>query len=423
MRQPSALEADRLSSTDEAIVRIEGLTRVYRQEAVAVHALGGIDLEIRRGDFAVLVGPSGSGKTTLLNMIGGLDSPTTGRLWVAGTEIGGMSPAQRSDMRLHRIGFVFQEFNLIPVLIVALGTILATRCGIINIGQEGQLIIGATLATWVALEFPGGYFPAIAATIVVAGIGGALWAGIAAALRFTRKVDVVISTLLLNFVAGEVVSFAVNRDYLLRETAIGGQLTVPQSDRIPDNTHLPRIGSFPDFNVSTGLFLALALTVVVAIVVTRTRWGFRLRMLGLNPMAAASAGVSVAAMGSTALILSGAFAGAAGGAMLTGTSFRLQPGFSQSVGYDGLLVALIARRNALACVPVAFFFGVLRAGGGFLASTGVPRYLVNIVQSLLVLAALFPPVFVGMRERRKELARARAAALMTDGSGAELEAA
>lgn len=116
MKQPSAIEIDRLSSTDDVIVRIEGLTRVYRQDTVAVHALGGIDLEVRRGDFAVLVGPSGSGKTTLLNMIGGLDSPTAGRLWVAGTEIGGMTRAQLSQMRLHRIGFVFQEFNLIPVL-------------------------------------------------------------------------------------------------------------------------------------------------------------------------------------------------------------------------------------------------------------------------------------------------------------------
>lgn len=303
-----------------------------------------------------------------------------------------------------------------PLLIVAVGTILATRCGIINIGQEGQLIIGAIFATWVALEFPGGGFPAIAATIAVAAAGGALWAGIAAVLRFTRKVDVVISTLLMNFIAAEVVSFAVNRDYLLRETSVNGQLTVPQSDRIPTNTHLPRIGHFPDFNVSTGVFLAVLLTIVVAVVVVRTRWGFRLRMLGLNPMAAASAGVSVAAVGATALILSGAFAGAAGGVMLTGTAFRLQPGFSQNVGYDGLLVALIARGSPIACVPVAFFFGVLRAGGGFLASTGVPRYLVNIVQSLLVLAALFPPVFLGMRERRKQLARARAAARMSDGS-------
>jgi putative ABC transport system ATP-binding protein len=79
-------------------------------------ALDNVDLKVGQGELLALLGPSGSGKTTLLNMIGGLDSPTAGRLCVAGTEIGGMTRAQLSQMRLHRIGFVFQEFNLIPVL-------------------------------------------------------------------------------------------------------------------------------------------------------------------------------------------------------------------------------------------------------------------------------------------------------------------
>ena len=102
--------------TSDPVVRVESLSRVYQQDSVAVRALNGIDLEIRRGDFAVLVGPSGSGKTTLLNLIGGLDSPTEGRVSIAGTEIGRMSRSELSEVRLRKIGFVFQEFNLIPVL-------------------------------------------------------------------------------------------------------------------------------------------------------------------------------------------------------------------------------------------------------------------------------------------------------------------
>ena len=103
-------------NASEAVVRLEGVTRTYRQDSIAVHALRGVNLEIRKGDFAVLVGPSGSGKTTLLNMIGGLDSPTEGRIWVAGAEIGRLGKAELSQVRLRKIGFVFQEFNLIPVL-------------------------------------------------------------------------------------------------------------------------------------------------------------------------------------------------------------------------------------------------------------------------------------------------------------------
>jgi len=103
-------------SASEAVVRLDGVTRTYLQDNVAVHALRGVNLEIRKGDFAVLVGPSGSGKTTLLNMMGGLDSPTEGRIWVAGAEIARLSKAELSQVRLRKIGFVFQEFNLIPVL-------------------------------------------------------------------------------------------------------------------------------------------------------------------------------------------------------------------------------------------------------------------------------------------------------------------
>jgi putative ABC transport system ATP-binding protein len=103
----------------DVIVRLERVTRLYRQDSVVVHALQGIDLEIRKGDFAVLVGPSGSGKTTLLNMIGGLDSPTNGRVWIEGREIGRLGKAELSAVRLRKIGFVFQEFNLIPVLSAA----------------------------------------------------------------------------------------------------------------------------------------------------------------------------------------------------------------------------------------------------------------------------------------------------------------
>lgn len=105
-----------MSVSAESVVTLERVTRVYQQDSQAVRALDGVDLDIRAGDFAVLVGPSGSGKTTLLNLIGGLDSPTAGRICISGTEIGTMRKANLSALRLHRIGFVFQEYNLIPVL-------------------------------------------------------------------------------------------------------------------------------------------------------------------------------------------------------------------------------------------------------------------------------------------------------------------
>ena len=97
-------------------VRVEKLTRIYRQDSVEVRALDGVDLDIEKGGFIALVGPSGSGKSTLLNLIGGLDRPTSGRLWVEDRELETLSNRELTDLRLRRIGFVFQQYNLIPVL-------------------------------------------------------------------------------------------------------------------------------------------------------------------------------------------------------------------------------------------------------------------------------------------------------------------
>lgn len=99
-----------------AIVRVENATKVYQRDSIPVPALQPTDLEILRGDFIALVGPSGSGKTTLLNLIGGLDRPTSGRVWIGEQDITSLDAKALADVRLHKIGFVFQEYNLVPVL-------------------------------------------------------------------------------------------------------------------------------------------------------------------------------------------------------------------------------------------------------------------------------------------------------------------
>ncbi len=97
-------------------LRTENLTKLYSNNGLEIPALKNVNLRVERGEFVSLVGPSGSGKTTLLNLIGGLDMPTTGTVFVDDRDITGMSERQRSDLRLASIGFIFQEFNLIPVL-------------------------------------------------------------------------------------------------------------------------------------------------------------------------------------------------------------------------------------------------------------------------------------------------------------------
>lgn len=98
------------------VIDAHHLSKVYNAETVPVYAVNEVHLHLERGEFTALVGPSGSGKTTLLNLIGGLDTPTTGKVVINGTDITSMSPNALIDFRLHNIGFVFQAFNLIPVL-------------------------------------------------------------------------------------------------------------------------------------------------------------------------------------------------------------------------------------------------------------------------------------------------------------------
>lgn len=102
----------------EELIVTKGLRKVYTENGVPVEAVRGIDLTIRRGEFLAIVGPSGSGKTTFLNLISGLDHPTSGEVWLAGQELSAMSGRELSDFRRDRIGFIFQAYNLIPVLTV-----------------------------------------------------------------------------------------------------------------------------------------------------------------------------------------------------------------------------------------------------------------------------------------------------------------
>lgn len=98
------------------IIEIKGLTKDYSLGKTIVHALRGVDLAIEKGDLLSIIGPSGSGKTTLLNVIGCIDNATSGSVQIAGKEITTLKDREVTDLRLHHVGFIFQTFNLIPVL-------------------------------------------------------------------------------------------------------------------------------------------------------------------------------------------------------------------------------------------------------------------------------------------------------------------
>jgi general nucleoside transport system permease protein len=293
----------------------------------------------------------------------------------------------------------------VPLLLVAIGTIISNRAGLVNIGQEGQLYVGAAFGAYFGtkLDWSG---PLVVVLLLAASVvGAALWAGIAGLLRYTRNVPEVLTTLLLVTIAAQLVGYGLKNQSLLLAPSEGRANRQQISQQLGADTRIPRITWFGnEFPISA--FFAIALAVLVAGAMARTVWGLRLRMLGHNPRTAQRAGVAAARYGGAALLISGGFAGLAGGMMLASGDFgnyTLVPGFPASIGWTGLLVALVARQRASVAILIAFVFAALRTGSGFLAATGVERRITDVVQGLLVLALLVPPALLFLRQRRRAL--------------------
>jgi ABC-type uncharacterized transport system permease subunit len=293
-----------------------------------------------------------------------------------------------------------------PILLVALGTIVNGRAGLVNIGQEGQLVMGSCFAAFAASRLAGPGPFVLITSLLIGIVGGAIWAGIAGVLRYWRNVPEVLTTLLLGSVAANLMGLALRHQSLLLAPASGRANRNQVSEPLPDDTRIPRVTWFGnEFPIS--VFLAIGLAIILSIVLSRSVVGFRLRMLGRNPGTAMRAGVAERRYGLWAMLVSGGFAGLAGGIMLAGGDFgnyQLVANFGAGIGFAGLLAALVARQRVLVAIFVSFIFGGLRTGSGFLRATGVSGRIADVVQGLLVLSLLLPPAILYIRERRRALA-------------------
>lgn len=282
--------------------------------------------------------------------------------------------------------------TMAPLLLVAIGAVAATRAGIVNIGQEGQLLVGACFGAYLAVRLPGPGPLVLVATLLFAAVGGGLWAGIAAVLKAWRNVPEVLTTLLLTFISFPLLTLGLRHRWLIGDRDTERIRHINSGEQMPFDTRLPDIRLFGN-RIDSAIVIAVALAVAATYVLGRTRLGARIDVLGFNPRAAQRFGVPQRPVAAGVLIASGCFAGVAGAALLTGgaSGDRLSFGYSGNFGWDGLLVALLARNRVLVAIPMAFVFASLRTGSSFLASTGVDRKMTDVVQALLVLALLLPP--------------------------------
>ena len=287
-----------------------------------------------------------------------------------------------------------------PLLLVALGICIAFRAGVINIGGEGQIILGAIAASAVALALPN--LPGILLVILALTAGalaGAFWGGIAGVLKARFGVNEILSTVMLNAIALQLMNFLL-RGPMLDPEQIAAGTNVPQSATLPLQVWLPRL--VPRTLLHAGLILAIVLAVLVYIFLWRTTIGYRIRAVGLNPSAARYAGIPVKRYMALAMILSGAFAGLAGAVEVTGIHHRMIEGLTGGYGFTGIVAALFGKLHPLGAIPASIIFGGLLVGADKMQRTvQVPSSLVVAVNGLIVLFVVASDYFVRRRARRR----------------------
>lgn len=268
-----------------------------------------------------------------------------------------------------------------PLILTGLAVAIAFRAGVFNIGAEGQFVVGAVAAAGVALVLDStSRLVALPIMLACGALAGAAWASIAALLRLRFHVLEVISTIMLNFVAGYLVSYLV-RGPLQESTHI-----YPQTRTLGDAAHLPRL--FPGARLHLGFLIAIAACAGAWWMIRFTAAGFRLRAVGANPSAARSAGlIDVERVTMRAFLVSGGLAGLAGAIEVSGVTFALYENISPGYGYTAIAVALLARLDALAVIASGILFGALEAGATAMQrDAGVPSVVVSVIEACVILS-------------------------------------
>ncbi len=270
-----------------------------------------------------------------------------------------------------------------PMLITGLGMVIAWKGGIYNIGGEGQYIVGGICGAALAkiLVFGGVALPpwlVIPLILMACIIGGMIWAFVAGLLYVKRGVEVVISTILLNFVAIQLLSYLVSGP--LQEK----KKQVPLTDSLPDGMMLPKLSRQMDLHA--GVLIALIVAGIVYLFLFRSNAGYQIRLVGESIRMARANRLNVNRSKLSAIVLSGGLCGMAGGIEYLGMSGQLGTGFSQQWGFLGIPVALLGGLHPLWCILSALLFGALFAGSENLARfTTSGSALVYVIQAITVL--------------------------------------
>jgi general nucleoside transport system permease protein len=301
-----------------------------------------------------------------------------------------------------------------PILFVAIGITIAFRGGIINIGGEGQMIIGALAGTAVALPLgqSTSFWIAVPATLITGFVAGGLYGGLAGYLKAYFDVNEILSTIMLNQVAVQMMNYLLS-GVMLDPADVDSH--IPKTARLEAAAQIPRMfiplpgeaALFDRTRLHYGLLIGVVLAILVYIFLWRTSLGYRIRMVGKNARASRYAGIGVERQTVFAMFLAGGCAGLAGVVQVMGLQYRLQTdgsplGFTGNAGFNGIVAALFGGLNPIGAIPASAFFGSLLVGAQRMQrELGVNASLITTINGLIVVFVVSSQIWVRQRAKRR----------------------
>ena len=291
-----------------------------------------------------------------------------------------------------------------PLLLIGLGICIAYRANVINIGGEGQMIVGALLATWVGLNFKGlpGWVMIIFA-MLAGSLCGSLWGGLPGALKAYFNVNEILSTVMMNAIAVQLMNFFLTGPMIDPSQAkIASQ--IPQTARLEEIYRLPRLAPT---RLHLGALIAVILAFLVYILLWRTTLGYRIRAVGQNAFASRYAGIKVKRYIVLAMLLSGALSGLAGAVQVYGVNYRMitdgsATGFTGSAGFNGIVAALFGQLHPILTIPASILFGALSVGANTMQRTvQIPSALIMALNGLVVVFVVSSEIWRKNRQRKR----------------------
>jgi simple sugar transport system permease protein len=274
-----------------------------------------------------------------------------------------------------------------PLMLVGLACTVAFKMKLWNIGAEGQFYLGAFAASLVVLvplvptDSP--KVVILGAMVIMGMLGGALWAFIPGYLKARFQVNEIITTLMLNYVA-----VLWNNFWIFDRWSDAGFQMTKMFDR---SAWLPRLADYArEYEVFSGITLHLGIVfglitaVVVWWILERSRWGYEIKLIGDNPQAARYAGINIVRNVVFVMMLSGALAGLAGMAEISGVVHRLQERISPGYGFSGIIVAWLAKLNPFAVILVSVLFGALIVAGREIQPSGLAFLIQGIILFMVI---------------------------------------